>query len=718
MANLNNRQKIRVQTFSGGQNSADEPTVVNVPFVSVAENVLLDKQGNAQQRLGLARQGDNPDSLVAHYTFDASDSTDDKGSLDGTDTVVTYVDGKFGKCASFDGATSKITVDADTTIDVVDIGTFTLSAWVYVTSDGENDVGRIIDKWSGTKVGYRLWVHSEATSKVKVSCEVGHATTNALSVTDATVITLDSWTKVEATYDGTDILIYINGALATTTDTSGVGAIGDDGAVDLTIGNETAAVAKTFDGQIDDVRIYNAVLTAAELDQSKMYGLHRFQVTGTIDQVFRMRSDSLESLDSDLKGWTVIDSGFTTDKDTWMVRGRASDGTYKLYVGNATENVHSVASDGTTVVDEGNTNTDPPRNVMMEWHDNRLFCVDSNGDINYSDILDGQTFNRSTNIFRSKSPTQAIKSFKEKELVIYNADSIEVLSTSGATPLTDWSKTLLSESIEFDSPRSVVNVENDQIFLARDGVRLLSRTTFDKIQAGIVSQPIQDIIDDINQDAIDKAAAWFINNRYYLAIPTGTATENNKLVIYDVLAAKLTGELPSGWTVIPAANWTPAMFTDFEFGDNEESLVVGDNRALSLVYQHTGNHDNGETITAKISGVDHTIDGESDAIWDPVQVVVQAGVSTTVTVQTELDRGGAVDLQPATISLTGGAPVLPIALPFALGGSARVRQALHAKHVGRGVTCRVHLTHDTYNKRPTFVEYLLYGRKLNPRSFL
>ena len=144
MASLRNRTPVRVQSFNAGQQSAYQPTVVSEGGASEITNSIISNLGQVQQRLGLVRQGDNPDTLVSHWTFDASSSVDDKGSLDGTDTDITYVDGKFGKCASFNGSTSKITIDADTTIDATSMGDFSLSAWIYVDSDGEkfDDVER------------------------------------------------------------------------------------------------------------------------------------------------------------------------------------------------------------------------------------------------------------------------------------------------------------------------------------------------------------------------------------------------------------------------------------------------------------------------------------------------------------------------------------------------------------------------------------------------
>lgn len=714
---LGHKIPLRIQSFNKGQYSGFEPTVVPEGAASELKNVLINKLGQCQQRGGLSRQGDNPDTLVSHWKFDASSSVDDKGSNDGTAYNVTYVDGKFGKCANFNDIDSNITVPADTTIDVNTIGSMSISAWIYVDTDGENSVGRIIDKTddraSPTK-GYSFNVQGESSSTVKLRFFVKYDGAADAEVVTSTTLSTGAWHKVVAVLQADDSAdIFIDGSIAAyETDTSGVGSPVDDSAVDLVIGNANSDDAN-FDGKIDDVRIYNAPLSTASLAITKCFGLTRFRVPGTIDRIYAIFSGTLWRLDDDFKGYTSIDAGFTASKETNFVTGRASDGTYRLFILNATDNVHSMKTDE-SITDEGNTNADPPLSSQGDWHDNRLFLIDSVGDINFSDILDGQTFDRAVNKFRSKNPAKTIKSFKNKELTIYRTKGIEILSTDGANPLLEWQKTVLNEDIEFDSPRTVCNTGNDQIFLAKDGVRLLSRTTYDKIQAGIISQPIQDIIDDINKDEISKACAWFVNNRYVLAVPTGTNTENDTVIIWDSLAARISGDLNSGWTVIPSDDWNIAVFSEMDFSDDKVSLVAGDNRALSLIYQALeGNTDNGKTIESIVIGVDHTIDRVTDAIWDPLHIVCHSGVNTTVNVELELNRKGFNDV--GTISLTGSAPTLPVTLPFTLGGTEQARKLFRTKGLGRGRTARVKLSHDTYNLNPTYVEYTLYARGLSQR---
>lgn len=729
-----NKQKVRIQQFNGGEDSTGEEGLIQTPFATLARNVILDEPGKAIQREGLSRIGDNPDILKSHYTFDASSSEDDKGSNTGVDTSISYVDGKFGKAASFNGSTSLITIPANTTIDANSMVDFVIICWINPTSDGENDLGAIFDKIGATTAGYRAWVHSQSGSTVKLSFEVQHATTDAI-VTTSTTIPTETATKLEFHSNADDSLdIYINGVKASySVDTSGSGAKSDDSANDLILGNR-AAVDRTFDGWIDDFRIYDGTRSADKYEMDKIQGLTRFKVGSIIDKIYRIRDVHLESLDTDFKGWTIENSGdgftATADKDTNFVQ--ADD---KLFILNGVENVHSMDS-AESITDEGagaelggGSSTDPPKGTIGAYaQNNRLFIsghlTQSLRDyVWFSNTLDTQTWNTtlgSGNFFRVQSGTggkiTSLLPFKLNELIIYKEDSIWVLDMTGSSPLSNWTLQPVNVLVGCKAGRTVQDIGNDQVFLDNEGfVRLLSRTSFDKIKTSVISGPVQDILDSINIDAMDKATSQLIDGRYYLSFPSGTNTENDVTLIWDSAAAQANEKPASGWSVLASGVWNVGHMTIHEFGDNKQSLVISDNRGISLVYQHTGNHDNGEVIVMEVAGPQH--DGGSrgtDKIWGPLYVVADAGVASTITIFVEIDGGGFESL--GTISLTGGAPVLPIALTFSLGGSAKAEALFHVKHIGRGKTCRIKIQHKQYNVNVTVNEYELHWEERIPRA--
>src|SRR3990167_6236179 len=265
------RAKVRQIDFTGGQNSGDEPLAVKPNQAVLLENCTISNIGECEQRKGIELVGDNPATLISKWTFDNSTAVDDKEDNDGTATSVTYVDGKFGKCASFNGTTSSISVPADTSIDANSMGPFMIQAWVYADSDGENDEGRIVDKMAATDAGYRFFVKSQSGATVILDFEVGDTGANTRIVTSTTLST-GAWHRVNAVYNSDRSGdVYIDGAIASyTTDTTGATATADDSANVLYFGNRDAG-DRCFDGEIDDIRIYDGAFTADDIEMNVIY---------------------------------------------------------------------------------------------------------------------------------------------------------------------------------------------------------------------------------------------------------------------------------------------------------------------------------------------------------------------------------------------------------------------------------------------------------------
>ena len=710
------RAKVRQIDFTGGQNSGDEPLAVKPNQAVLLENCTISNIGECEQRKGIELVGDNPATLISKWTFDNSTAVDDKEDNDGTATSVTYVDGKFGKCASFNGTTSSISVPADTSIDANSMGPFMIQAWVYADSDGENDEGRIVDKMAATDAGYRLFVKGQSSSTVILDFEVGDTGTNTRVVTSTTIST-GAWHRVNAIYN-TDRSgdIYIDGTLASySTDTTGGTATADDSANVLYFGNN-AAETRCFDGEIDDIRIYDGTFTADDVEMKAILGITRFNVGATYDKPIRAKDTQIQELNSNFLTWdnitglTSLTAGLTTNFI------QALD---KLFILNGTDNVFSINT-SLTVTDEGNTNTSFPKTTIAEWGtNNRMFAsgsltVADRDIVWFSNSIAPQTWDRTLNLFKVRSggggKVTWLKMFKEFELIIYKNDSIFVLNMDGATPLTDWNLKPLSVVIGCPAGRTVQDIGNDHIYLANDGVRLLSRTTFDKLRVGIISTSIQDIIDDINQDSIANSVGYFENGLYILGVPVGTSTTPNRFMIWDSVSALRSGDPDSAWTTIPTDTWNFSCMTSYGFGDNLKTIVAGDARALSLCYKVlSGNMDNGKTVTQTIITRDLDF-GEPflRKVFDPVRLVAQTGSDGIYNYSMDIDRTGFVSIA-STDTLSGGL-VTPFTTPATTGGGGNEIDSYRSKFPGTGSSCRLKITNSVYNKRPTFVEYELYAQ--------
>jgi len=171
-------------------------------------------------------------------------------------------------CLSFDGADDLVTVSDDAAIQNIFDGGGTFECWFYARSDGENSLAAIIRKESG----WNVYVSNEAAGLIRVRFEKSHATNRGEWHTEVN-ISLNLWYHLAVTYDPADNAnnptFYIDGAARTvgsglTESATPSGAASSDAGQDLFIGNRTGA-DRTFDGLIDEVRLWSDVRTAAEI---------------------------------------------------------------------------------------------------------------------------------------------------------------------------------------------------------------------------------------------------------------------------------------------------------------------------------------------------------------------------------------------------------------------------------------------------------------------
>jgi hypothetical protein len=162
--------------------------------------------------------------------------------------------GKFGGALSFDGVNDWVTV-ADA--DVLDLTTgMTMEAWVRPTAVGSLWRTVMLKEQPGSLI-YALYAgdgRGRAATDVFTSSDLG------LSGTTATA--LNAWTHLAATYDGATLRLYVNGVQAATRAVTG-SIRASTGA--LRIGGNGTWNNEWFAGLIDEVRLYNRALTAAEI---------------------------------------------------------------------------------------------------------------------------------------------------------------------------------------------------------------------------------------------------------------------------------------------------------------------------------------------------------------------------------------------------------------------------------------------------------------------
>jgi fibronectin type 3 domain-containing protein len=160
--------------------------------------------------------------------------------------------GKFGRAVTFDGINDLVTIADAASLDLTT--GMTIEAWVW-SSLGTNWRTVLIKERPGG-LAYALYA---ATDTGRPGAFVD---TNAESDARGTAnLQLQVWTHLTGTYDGTTLRFYVNGALISSRAVTGALRV-TTGALQL--GGNTIW-SEWFKGRIDEVRIYNRALSAAEI---------------------------------------------------------------------------------------------------------------------------------------------------------------------------------------------------------------------------------------------------------------------------------------------------------------------------------------------------------------------------------------------------------------------------------------------------------------------
>ncbi|MFH1716431.1 MAG: LamG domain-containing protein [Planctomycetota bacterium] len=193
--------------------------------------------------------------LIHHWRLDedtaagAATAADSVGSLNGTIEGAASVPGKAGYALSFDGADDVVTV-----LDFVPPPQGTIAFWINPA------LAKSKERILGAGGDYEVWLRGNGELKNELF-DSGSATTG----TGAGALTANQWYHVATTYDSTTEAaeIYFDGELlvagtaevpSTPTETT------------LLLGHRGGAAAgEHYGGLLDDVRIYDHVLSEAEI---------------------------------------------------------------------------------------------------------------------------------------------------------------------------------------------------------------------------------------------------------------------------------------------------------------------------------------------------------------------------------------------------------------------------------------------------------------------
>jgi hypothetical protein len=245
---------------------------------------------------------------VGAYNYDGS-GNQNHGTISGAtwDTANTDIAQvglvRQNKPMIFDGSNDVVACGDGTSLDMTTA--YTLSGWVYLDSiTGATQF--LFGRDDGSNRNYFIELTTTATVS---SVNFG---TSQVATTTSTVLTVGAWSHICTTYDGSNVKIYLNGALDTSESVTGTL---DNDNVSFSIGAREAGLDRFFAGKINEVAVWDVALDADAV--TALYG------SGT---PLLPTSDSGNYDNSgDLQGYWRNDNDTTwTDRSTNSNHGTAS----------------------------------------------------------------------------------------------------------------------------------------------------------------------------------------------------------------------------------------------------------------------------------------------------------------------------------------------------------------------------------------------------------
>lgn len=230
-------------------------TAASVLYIHYGDPAIMTSQENA------AAVWSDGYELVAHLDA-VADSTGNTASLSATSLA--DVTGQVGRAREFNGTSDMIAAGSAVALDNVFALGGTAEGWFYATGYGESGFGRLFDK--GHTNGWSMALNN------------GNATNTLAFVYGASgsfgewngpsnAVALNGWHHAAITYtagsSADEPTMYIDGIalLGINELVAPSGTPSSDASIDLIMGNRQA-VDRTFDGQLDELRLSSVVRSA------------------------------------------------------------------------------------------------------------------------------------------------------------------------------------------------------------------------------------------------------------------------------------------------------------------------------------------------------------------------------------------------------------------------------------------------------------------------
>lgn len=454
-------------------------------------------------------------------------------------------------------------------------------------------------------------------------------------------------------------------------------------------------------------------------------GLHGFLRSNGAKDLLAMNGTSLYYLNSST--WTQLDSGFSGSNVYSLVTCPLND---KVYISNEDNTTHAWDRAGTTLNgcldDLGNTKYNA--NIMV-WHKNHMFFLNNlkvgatayTQEIGWSAIGDPETHDTTDD--RTKVPGDGRPLTARglgNSLIIFKERSIQVLTGWGNT---SWRITATSSNYGNVHERTGIcgayacttaNDGNEVWFMDNEGqIRVVTRTDEENIRLENVSRKIQGTLSELNKQQLSKVRAWSSSEKVYFAVPNGSSTTNNLVLVYDITASRRTQS--EAWTTY--TGWDVSYVTDY-LTNNTPDIYIG-GATTGKVWVHDGDDDDGVAIDARWDGKDDDFDQQERFKVFKFGYITGTASSgdVDVGVYASVDGANASNLGNLNLLSSGsrlgptGTDTLGPTGNFTLGGNTLGKFKFYFSSGGGqilGNSIMMSLRHDVANEQPVISTYSVH----------
>lgn len=541
---------------------------------NLGENCTLRYYGNSGAT-SISSASDTYFNPIASYYFDAN-ANDSVGSNHGTVSGATLSDGYINGSYDFVRTNSDNIVVADD--PSLRLTTGSISVWI--NPDMNN--AYLIDKGVNNNQGYAMIYRDDTTFDFLVKTNLGFAL-----ITDMPV-SVGVWSHLVMTFDDVakELKVYQNGVqYSTTYDFSGESvSTGND---NLGIGYEITTNAKYWDGNIDDILIYDKVLTS--------------------DQIYRLYTQTAPNIVEGEEQSQTADITVTTP--TWETQSGQTSGNLTFlqttkYIN--TTSISNVSYMTLTITDPDSTvslTVNMTNSSLSDWYYDTEFSFDKVGiwTLGVEGFKDGSSATNSTTLLVTINQISTKDGWYGCEINTQNGYTTEQISR-----FSGYDCDLLEEFIdfganaEFDLNDTIWELKKDSINRTKNanmkvGINLfldfnLNYTSNVTGALSTISSRISDLTLTPYTDAIEYISLEIANPQLY-----NTSIKNSVL---NEFAQNLTSVTESQF-VIYSKNYNNESldssyisFTSFFYVDNntqsslieQENILLRNNVGLNRIY--------------------------------------------------------------------------------------------------------------------------------------